>query len=586
MIPLRRILPVLCLLSGFAIPARAELQLLGRASSDSYQSLTFGLSAFCQAAGFPFALTEINDKASEVLMIPNLAGIDVQGFACLYWLASSSRPGEPATNLATVAILPTRDNATLTLQTLAALYPSQTTDEEQKIWRYSTTGPTPGPAASARSALPVLPQIFVSVRRACIVVSTSRDAVDWALKRPHPTPTVPAAAIAGQVRFDFEPAPLSAFLASGTALGFGIPAEDGFSVSMRRLLQETQALSLTIETSTAGIALRLSLTPRPDTPLAAHVLAMHPPADSVWRMIPDDSAAAGAHGGPAFWELPRFYEDGTADTANDLAGTMGDCLNGDHAAFIGRTSSTGMIYYAELHGLTNSAAAWARARANPQALLPFQTSFGLLTNGTRTVAGRPVLDLIFRGARSSAGALVKTNNPADMAAFMLRDGGMSVAVSSNRILAVTFGSTNAIGLVLNRVHQLAPGDAPLPARCRRLISSLPEAPAAAILLQPVVLVRQIAASLPGMQRDWIASLPEPGEGAALGAVRDPDGTLRVTLRIAANEISRGQKALTEGHSALRQMFMQMALQQMIQRKVEIEDPRESPSERDSTERER
>lgn len=574
MVPLRRILLLLCLLSGLALPARADLQLLGRASSDSYQSLTFGLSAFCQAAGFPFALTEINDKASEVLMIPNLAGIDVQGFAWFYWLASSSRPGGPQTNLTTVAILPTRDNATLALQTLAVLYPSQTTDEEQKIWRYSMAGPTNGPAASGPSALPVLPQIFVSVRRAYIVVSTSRDAVDWVLKRPLPTVTTPTAAIAGQVRFEFEPAPLTAFLKSGTVPGFGIPSEDGFYASLIRLLKEVQSLSLVLETSTEGVALRLALTPRPGTPLATHVLAMHPPADSIWRMIPDYSAAAGAHGGPAFWELPHFYEAVAADATNELAGVMGDCLNGDHATFIGRTSSTGMIYYAELHGLTDSAEAWARARANPQSLLPFQTSFALLTNGTRTVAGRPVLDLIFRGTRSSAGATVSTNSPADMAAFMLRDGGMSVSVSSNRILAVTFGSTNAIGLVLNRVHQRAPGGTPLPARCRQLIPTLPDAPVAAVLLQPVVLVRQIAESLPGMQREWIASLPEPGDGAAVAAVRDPDGTLRVTLRVAANEISRGQKALTEGHSALRQMFMQMALQQMMQRKVDTADPRE------------
>jgi len=555
---LRLLIPFV-LLAGFAAIARADLRLLASATSDSYQSFTYGLSAFCQAAGFPFALTEINDKASDLLLVPNLAGVDVRRHLWLFWLVDAQKE-QRASNIVSVAILPTADNAAATVQALANTYPLH--EEVQQLIRYALP-----PEQAAGVAVPVL---YIAVRHGTVIVSTSREAALWAADRPLPLPPAGATAIAGQVRFEIQPGVAATLLAeAGNRLEGSVPLRE----ISKCLLADIRELTLVLETTTDGVTARLAVTPSPNTRLARLFLRIHPPATSFWQMCPDQATVAIVSGGASIWRIPDSYGTNQDVQAHNAETMLGDCLTGDSAMFIGRASAiTGALYYAEIMGITNRADAWNRVLADPQAMLPFETSFRFVTNGTRTVQGTPVLDLGRGGFVTSDSGKRKL---ADMAAFMVRDGGVSVAATSNN-LVVTFGATNAIEQILLRLANQPANAVALPARCRKLLPDLPDAPCSAVLLQPAGLVRQIAMSLPGLKPEQVAALPQPGDGVAAATTCDAAGVLHLTLRVSANEVSHLKDGMSKGQDALQELFMQMALQQMLQmeRKFDASDPRD------------
>lgn len=553
------------LLLGWAAGSHAEMRLLATATTDSYRSLTYGVSAFCQAAGFPLALADINAQAAETLRVPGLSGVDVQNHMWLLWLMSD-RTNNQERSLATVAVLPTVDQAVVALQALRAVYGSHVWDDEQRLWRFSRP---PTNTATLRSAA-IAPVVYAANQEDYLFVSTSPDGVTWAAKHPIAHPPAAAIAIAGQIRVEIQPVTLAALLkASREQRAHG--QNDDVSDAFERLLAEVRTLSLVVEASTEGVNASLSINAGPDTPLFARLHDMHAPAPFIWRLAPEQAPFAMASGGLNLWDLLSAYTPTNHPVAaqTSVRALANNGLNGDASAFVGRTSPTGTIYYASLLGTTNSAVAWQYAIADPQTLIPFMPSFNLATNGTRTVAGCHVLDLVFTEGRANNGT---TNNPADMAAFMLRDGGMSLAATTN-LLIVAFGPSNAINHILERVNRPADTGTSLPARCRKLLPNMPDAVCMALLLQPVALVRQIAESLPGMNPERIASLPEPGDGIVATALRGADGTLSITLRVSANEVARGQQAMREGQAALQEMFMQMAVQQLLQQRIGPSAPR-------------
>jgi hypothetical protein len=555
----RRPFLLLALLAALAPAARADLRLLASATSDSYQSLTYGLSAFCQAAGFPFALTEINTRASELLLIPNLAGVDVQQRLWLLWLADEPRADQPA-SIYSVALLPTSDNGETALQALQKAYPVRTEDEALRLWRYAAAG-------DAGKAGPVL---YVTVRRGTVMASASRAAVAWAASRPLPTPPAGAVATAGQVRFEFQPAALAAMVAEGQD-----SSEESARVReiLHRVLTETRSLALLLEATTEGVTVRLTLAPVPGSALARHLLRVRPPAPPFWRFCPDRATVAAVSGGTSLWRLPDGYETNRTGQARGADAVLGECLTGDSAMYVSRMSATGTLYFAQILGVTDGAAAWARLRKDPLAMLPFETSFRFATNATRSVCGVPVVDLIRTGLAAAPKGSDR-HNPADMAAFMVRDGGLCLAATGNLVVA-TFGASNAIEQVLQWVAAPPSNNVPLTARCNRLLPDLPAAPSSAVLLQPAGLVREIASSLPGLKPDRVAALPAAGDGIAGATTRAPDGTLHLNLRVTATEVSRFQDAMSKGQAALQELFMQMALQQILQmeRRLDDADPR-------------
>ena len=347
-----RLLLPLVVLAGFAATARAELCLLASATSDSYQSLTYGLSAFCQAAGFPFALTEINDKASDLLLIPNLAGIDVQHHLWLFWLAGDPKAPETS-GIVSVAILPTTDNAAAALRALTNTYPLRVEEPEQHLWRYAQMETQPSTAAKSFA-----PAIYTVVHHGSLIVSKSREAVRWAISRPLPASPVGSTIVAGQVRFELQPAAIAAWLTED----HNSPADNaGLRDVSEHVLADIRELTLVLEATTEGITAHLAVSPHPDTLLARLFLGIHPPVNSIWQCCPDQATVAIASGGSSIWHISDTYGTNLASRAHHAESLLGDCRTGDNAVFIGRTAATGTLYYAKIMGITDRTIAWKRA---------------------------------------------------------------------------------------------------------------------------------------------------------------------------------------------------------------------------------
>jgi hypothetical protein len=557
----RRTAALLCVLAAAAV--RADMRLLATVETDSYRSFTLGAAAFCQAAGMPLTLADLDARAADVLLVPGMAGVDPQAHLWICWLMGDETNRLERSTVA-VAILPTADNGAGALQVLGAAYPQRTKAGDGPLWRYAR------PAASNRTEAVV----FATVRNGCVVASLSRAAAAWVAGRPLPRPTAATTAIAGQVRVTFVPVALAALLKAAREQRPEGRTDD-VNDALERLLGDVDTLSLVLEAATDGATLRLQLAPAAGSPLSGLTARLRPPAAGFWRLPPAGATLAAASGGITLWDVVRTYGATNRPAAARAAPQpLSAILDGDSLLYVARTESAGQIYFAAVQGTTDAEAAWRQAQAAPRALLPFAPSFAIRTNGWRDANGIRILDLVFGDSRSADPAAA-TNNPVDITAFMLHDGGMSVATNAGR-LVYTIGPSNAIAEVLARLRAPAPDGPSLPTRCRTLLPNAADDACSLLLLQPVALLRQIAESLPNIRAERLAMLPEPGAGIAASVRRAPDGSLQVALRVSSDELSRAQVVLNEGRAALQEMFMQMAVQQLLQR-TGAPDPRRTRS---------
>ena len=543
-----------------ALSLRAEVKPLVVAESDSFHSLTYGLSAFCQAADFPFALTEINSAASELLFVPNLAGVDVQNR--LYWavVADDSRTNDSTVS---VAILPTVDNGATVMRALEAFYPVRTmTDADGRIWRYAHFAAVTNLPADSAFNVPEM-AVFAAIHQGHVVLASSRSGVEWGMQ--HVPLAGNSVAKAGQVRIEVKPAAVAAMMKKDREAQTH-DFQDGKmnSEGVERLLADLGALSVVLDFNADGITMQAMAVPRPESRLARMATQLHMPSDRMWRMAPENAALVVVAGGADTRGFLREYdllpENKLTQGALANAGAWDE--HGDAVLYVDHNSAAG-IYLAAVQVVTNRDQAWAQALATPQTLMPMAPTVDMVTNGVRNLAGCRVVDFSFTAAK---GPRATAPNLMDMALVMQPAMTLSVAMTNDLMVSV-LGRSNAVAQVLRRLQEPVTNGAPtLLARCRKQLPELPAAPFFAAQIGPVALMRMIVDALPSETADLRVAFPQPGDGITAVMAAETNGAMRFVLRVPANEVSRVKTAAEKAQMAVRDNFSHMAVEQMFQKR--------------------
>jgi hypothetical protein len=542
-----------------ALSLRAEVKPLVVAESDSFHSLTYGLSAFCQAADFPFALTEINSAASELLFVPNLAGVDVQNRLCWAAVEDGSRTNDSTVS---VAILPTLDNGATVLRALEAFYPVRTTDADGRIWRYAHFAAATNLPADSAFNVPEM-AVFAAIHQGHVVVSTARAGVEWGMRNIPPAGN--SVAKAGQVRIEIKPAAVAAMMKKDRETqAHDLPDEGMSTEGVERLLADLSALTLVLDATADGITVQMTAVPRPDSLLAKMSTQLRMPAERMWRMAPDNAALVVVEGGADARGFLREYDllPENKLTKGTLANVGAWDEHGDVVLYVDHNSAAG-IYLAAVQVVTNRDRAWAQALATPQALLPMAPTVAMVTNGVRNMAGCRVVDFSFTPAK---GPRTTAPNFMDMALVMQPAMTLSVAMTNDLMISV-LGRSNAVEQVLRRLQEPVTNGTPaLLARCRKQLPDLPAAPFFVAQIGPVALMRMIVDALPSETADLRVAFPQPGDGLTAVMVTETNGAMRFVLRVPANEVSRVKTAAEKAQTAVRDGFSHMAVEQMFQKR--------------------
>jgi len=541
------------LLALFAfLPARAEMRLLATASSDSYESFTYGLGAFFQEAGFPFALTGINDFATDNFLVPNLAGIDVQASIGFLWLMKVNGNAISATP-ATVAVLPTTDHGSLAFEALARSYPQRTlesfSENDAQFLCFSRATETNREAAV----------VYAAIKQNMILTSRSREAMLWAVTHPLPITNTRGNAVAGQVHIEGDPAALAVFFKSRKAQQSA--SHDFLQEGLDTLFSEATKCSLTLEATAEGVTLDAGIRPLPGTPLAENVQRMRVPDQVLGRVSPKDASVALTSGGV---QISTFIHDSLAQQKQDSQALQ----TGDMAVFVDHMGKD-EIYIAAFRGIRDTSAASAEVFSAPLKLLPFSTGLDVTTNGTRRIGNTWVHDYAMDTTHSGPSPEKGSDNPLDFIGFLMQGKTMSVACVSNNWV-VTLGPSNAMNQALECISRAWANPAnSLASRCEEILPRVPETEiCSAFMIKPVVLIKEIVMSFPGMNAESLSKLPSSGKGFAGFILRGKhDQSIHFLLRVPAKEVNAMQSALNESRASMQESLSRMALQHMLQNQI-------------------
>jgi len=109
----------------------------------------------------------------------------------------------------------------------------------------------------------------------------------------------------------------------------------------------------------------------------------------------------------------------------------------------------------------------------------------------------------------------------------------------------------------------------LASRCEEILPRVPETEiCSAFMIKPVVLIKEIVMSFPGMNAESLSKLPSSGKGFAGFILRGKhDQSIHFLLRVPAKEVNAMQSALNESRASMQESLSRMALQHMLQNQI-------------------
>ncbi len=573
-----RICPSLALALGLCIRAQADLTPLGRIDTESLQSLTYGLSAFSRSAGFPYTLADLNQTASRMLAIPNLAGLDVRQPVSVHLLVDDNAPRATA-HIASLKVVELTDNGASMLATLNAIY----TRREEKAWGLSFSG--------RREGLSVADPLAVAIRGGKAYVSETAEALVWAQKAGRPTLAVPAPN--GRLTITLVPTELAACLsATNATLTAPLPISSLLPTGqvtralsrLPALLRECNSLALSIDANGHALSLTLTLDPKPASSLHAWTAGMRPP--SLWysSLAPRTAplvTVAGYSSRGGWRERLGWTLENQLPTMEDL---VGDSLIGETVSYLSNTPSGDGLAFVSVAKVLNPADSRRRlAERLAGATLP--SGVAVRRAAGRTYTGTDVQ--CFTLTNTAPATIVSTSSiqPSVLVALGSLLARVTVLESAvvGQDLALVAGPPGSIEPIIDN---LKVEKSPFPSvteRCRRFSPDLPADATSVSTLGPVALLRQIVAVLPGYKPSQLDQFSLPGDGLVAWS-SNKDGKYVGTLQIAANEIDALQGALTRGRPVIQELLMQMVMQQVLRQPTAERDrntdhrlPAESPS---------
>ena len=545
----------------FTAPARAEWTPCARVETESIQSLSYGVLAFCRRGNLNYNMLDLNQAIARHLKLPNLSGINLRGNVSLHFLIDPDAP-KASQKTASLIIAELSDNG-ITL--LSALYNVYENKEEQP-WGIAFSKPQQGYNGCETLA--------VSLYNGKAYMSDNPSAISWATRSGRPTIPLTNAG-SGQFLLTVNPTGLATYLSCSTNMPLSLAASvpntlipTGILVNavakLPELAENIDDLTLSMNASGISINFTLNLTLKNETPGFTEQARMRPYERWYSSLVPDNATFASImdtsvqHGWRNYLGLtlnsimPSFYDL----IGNNLAGHVLTYLTQRH-------DGSGMIFVA-IAKVSNPVEA--------QRLLAEKLHNYRLSSGLTILRGENR-----RGGNNEINCFTLTNTVADASTPLLKMETSTFNAIANLLsritvietavsgvdLALVAGPSGAIESVIEDLNSKRPPYLPLHERSRLLTQNFPSDNATSItLFNPIALLRQIITALPGYKSDQLAASIVPGDGAMAWSSTSK-GKYTGTLRIAANEVEAIQTVMTSGRAAIQEFLLNMVMNQVL-----------------------
>lgn len=565
----------LILLLGLVAPLQADWMPLGRIDTESIQSLTYGLSAFCRSAGFPYTLTDLNQFTSRGLSLPNLAGIDARRPATMHLLVETDGSRASA-RIATLGIVELTDNGSTLFATLDAVYAHRT----EQIWGFIFTERREGFAGSD--------QLAVSIRGDKAYFAEIPEIIIWALKAGRQIISMPATA--GQLAITMVPAELTACLTATNATlytMYNIPMLPTGQVArafsrLPLLLQDTDILNLSLNANGYALNANLTLGFKPASALQTWVANMRPPDRWYNGLAPPRATlvmVAGQSSRNGWRERLGWTLDTQLPTLEDL---VGDRLMGNAITYLSNTRSGDGLIFVSIAKIIDPAE--SRRRLTTRLTnMPLPSGLTIRRTSDRRYAGHDIqcFTLTNSTVTGTASTSPQTSSILTAMANLLAKVTVLEATVIGQDLAFVAGPSGSIEPIIEDLKSDKTPYMSLPDHCRRFSSDLPAEASSVTMWGPVAMLRQIITTLPGYKSEQLEQITLPGDGL-IAWTNNKNNRYTASLRIAANEVDAFRNAITRGRPVIQELLMQMVMQQVLRQPITGHDRSDSPSQPSGT----
>lgn len=559
-------------------PVRAQ-KIMGTVEMESWTGFTANLSAFCQTAGLPFALTGLNGLTREVFKSTDLTGIDLNRPIRLYLLQAAAVSNAPVQPPQAVLALPVVGDGHSYLDRLGAGYaktghvgavtffsaPLDRRNGSRKLAAQAVQdvmllGDATNAVAAAAAVLqadgaPVLPKVVGDVRLGLDMAALLPLAEQGFV----------------QMRRNMDRMPQTPAPGVGTNITGVLNAEMDYALAAMRQIQ-TVAIGFKTSGKDGTIYLRLDV--RPDTTLAASLACLKPASARYTSLLPSNTLFGVVGGGmDAFRVLAKPYGNfvqriyqsmpGLDSAANPLREMMIKCADlyaGDYAFGLLPDARTNGFLVAEMFAISDPVRARTVMREGVAltSKLDLQTPLGMKIDVLpgRTYAGAEVNAYRYRFTTPTNNAMALPP-PAAMVigsfTGLLASCTLETAFLDHDMI-VAFGRAGAIDQVIDRVR--SGGDTPFYQQARAVFGEVQTPPAEISHLALVETLVQLAKLSPDLTATQRATLPAPGDG--IGSLEFRQGNTYVgAWRITATEL----RALVQLAPLAQGLFMKANMRQ-------------------------
>ncbi len=527
-----------------------SLRCLAVITCDSREEVMEHAATGLQAAGMAEALPILRQRLETLFLAPLPEGAAARKPAHLFLLTSGA-PG--AGVVATASLVPLAGDSEACLEALGERYEAMERDGSVRLF------------AGARD--PSCPDLlFAAPAEDHLLASSSLAGLRWLAARRRDRDTPAAANLAMPLRMTLH-------------LPAAAAAAGGHAPERRQMLDACAGAFPTVDIGLDADARRLSLLLRANaadgSPMAAAIAALRPLSPEMDRLLPAERRAAAA--GSVLGLLPALPE-GTAVWLEDLAASLRlaglqvlpggrgwlaaltPCLNGEYVSGLLLPSASSQGFSAvRVFGLRDA----ARAGEIVATLLtspPPGTSLRAVTNlPPRRRGGTPIRS--YRPAPPLPAAATNRLDLAELGEVLIRLMDLEtveMAVSGNRLIVLQ-GAAGSIDKWLD--HPPPAGSPVLAAVGSRFPrAAAPEDVLGVWSLEPLAVLRDIVARLPGTNARQMTTFPRPGDGVAWRLTRR-GAALEWELCLPANEVFAWRQMRRLDPQLLHEAMFEAVLQQ-------------------------
>lgn len=544
--------PLLTLLLLCASPSlQADNVWLATLETDSLRALQLSIRSFAQTAALPGSIEEQNNVLKPLFSLPSLDYINESDTLRIFWIADSTRPIGGDGNPAQVSVLPLkRDTKALDLY-LFNTYKSKRT--LQGVTTYSVPVSTNSPEC-----------VLINEADRTMTIAPTRALLNWfVLQKPLLKSFLPRSS-SEMLRLSINPQIIDQFV---------LPKLD-MQQAQDLLNRSCEYAALDLTPDGRGCTVTFRIQPKATSPLDTLLRDMSAPQPDLWNAIPENALFSALYTEPGKTNWHDYFSHAITNKLLFIFSDLQPFLGKERLIYLAPTKSKTGIRFVQIAPVVNESA----AREAIKKLTTPENKTGLRIKHEQT---RKTPDQTFEQYsltyRPAAQEIADANAPTGSTAIsfatvmplLLRNALLEVTVKDKHLFVVASSAST--------IEQECPDYPFAPQRLTLKQRIMTFSSSANIIaagdLRILAFLRQILITLAPADALSQKIFTSITDGFQFWAVREPNNTYALSIRLAGNEIGALQKAFREDREALQDLFFTLFTRQM---KPVTEAPQRKP----------